>query len=75
MVRDAFENPDEALSNKEELSKVLDCISISQEVLFAEIKEAMTSTVVVKDVLAISLYSVVQQYQGEQENQLLYTVV
>ncbi len=50
MVRDAFENPDEALSNKEELSKVLDSVYINiSGSSIAEIKEAMTSTVVVKD--------------------------
>lgn len=50
MVRDAFENPDEALANKEELSKVLDSVYINiSGSSIAEIKEAMTSTVVVKD--------------------------
>lgn len=50
MVRDAFENPDEALANKEELAKVLDSVYINiSGSSIAEIKEAMTSTVVVKD--------------------------
>lgn len=50
MVRDAFENPDEALANKEELSKVLDSVYINiSGSSIAEIKDAMTSTVAVKD--------------------------
>jgi len=50
MVRDAFENPDEALANKEELSKVLDSVYINiSGSAISEIKEAMTSTVAVKD--------------------------
>jgi len=50
MVRDAFENPDEALANKEELSKVLDSVYINiSGSSIAEIRDAMTSTVAVKD--------------------------
>ena len=50
MVRDAFENPTEALANKEELSKVLDSVYTNVSLLsIGDVTEAMTSTTKVVD--------------------------
>lgn len=50
MVRDAFENPTEALANKEELSKVLDSVYTNVSLLsISDVTEALTATTKVVD--------------------------
>lgn len=50
MVRDAFENPTEALANKEELSKVLDSVYTNVSLSsIGDVTEAMTATTKVVD--------------------------